>query len=71
MAHLAPEGIGHKIFYPMLIPHTPAYRRLGFDGEFPEAEALTMEVLSLPVHPALSADDLHRVIDTVRSFRPR
>ena len=71
MAHLAPEGIGHKIFYPMLIPHTPAYRRLGFDGEFPEAEALTKEVLSLPVHPALSADDLHRIIDAVRSFRPR
>ena len=71
MAHLAREGIGHKIFYPMLIPHTPAYRRLGFDGDFPVADTLTKEVLSLPVHPALSADDLHRVIDAVRSFHPR
>ncbi len=71
MAHLAHEGIGHKIFYPMLLPHTPAYRRLGFDGHFPAAETLTKEVLSLPVHPALSADDLQRVIDAVRTFHPR
>lgn len=71
MAHLAREGIGHKIFYPMLIPHTPAYLRLGFDGSFPAAEALTREVLSLPVHPALTDDDLHRVIEAVTTFRPR
>lgn len=68
MAHLAREGIGHKIFYPMLIPHTPAYLRLGFDGSFPAAEALTREVLSLPVHPALTDDDLHRVIEAVTTF---
>jgi perosamine synthetase len=70
-AHLAREGIGHKIFYPMLIPHTPAYRRLGFDGHFPTAETLAREVLSLPVHPALSDDDLRRIIEAVTAFRPR
>lgn len=70
MAHLAREGVGHKIFYPMLIPHTPAYRRLGFDGSFPSAEALTREVLSLPVHPALSDEDLQRIIEVVTAFRP-
>ena len=71
MAHLTEEGIGHKIFYPLLIPHTPAYRRLGYGGAFPAAETLTREVLSLPVHPALSPDDLQRIIDAVRRFRPR
>lgn len=70
MAHLGREGIGHKVFYPMLIPHTPAYRRLGFEGRFPVAEALTREVLSVPVHPALSEDDVARVIAAVRGFRP-
>jgi len=70
MTHLAREGIGHKIFYPMLIPHTPAYRRLGFDGSFPAAEALTREVLSLPVHPALSGEDLQRITEVVTAFRP-
>ncbi len=70
MAHLAREGIGHKVFYPMLIPHTPAYRRLGFDGHFPVAEALTREVVSLPVHPALSGEDLDRIIEVVTAHRP-
>ncbi len=69
MAHLAREGIGHKVFYPLLLPHTPAYRRRGFDGAFPVGEALTREVLSLPVHPALTEDDLARVTDAVRAFR--
>jgi dTDP-4-amino-4,6-dideoxygalactose transaminase len=71
MAHLAREGIGHKVFYPMLIPHTPAYRALGFDGQFPIAERLTGEVLSLPVHPALTDEDLRRIIEVVTAFHPR
>jgi len=70
MAHLSREGVGCKIYYPLLIPQTPAYRRLGFDATYPVGETLTREVLSLPVHPALSADDVARVADAVRSFRP-
>ncbi len=71
MAHLAREGVGHKIYYPMLIPHTPAYRALGFDGDFPVAERWTREVLSLPVHPALTDEDLRRIIEVVTAFSPR
>jgi dTDP-4-amino-4,6-dideoxygalactose transaminase len=71
MAHLKREGVGHKIFYPVLLPHTPAYRRRGFGGTYPVAEELTKDVLSLPVHPALADDDIRRVGDAVRSFRPR
>lgn len=68
--YLAREGIGHKVFYPVLIPHTPAYRRLGFDGHFPVAERLTREVLSLPVHPGLAPQDLRRIVDVVSAYRP-
>lgn len=70
MAHLAREEIGHKVYYPMLIPHTPAYKQLGFAGHFPVAEGLTREVLSLPVHPALTDEDLHRIIEVTSAFRP-
>jgi perosamine synthetase len=66
--HLAANGIGTRVYYPHLVPHSPAYRRLGFDGHYPVAEALTRRVLSLPVHPGLSDDDVDRIIDAVRSF---
>jgi dTDP-4-amino-4,6-dideoxygalactose transaminase len=66
--HLAARGVASRVYYPSLVPHTPAYRRRGFDGAFPNAEALTREVLSLPVHPGLRPDDLEVIVDAVRSF---
>ncbi|MGH2376005.1 MAG: DegT/DnrJ/EryC1/StrS family aminotransferase [bacterium] len=65
--HLAAAGVGCRVYYPTLVPHTPAYARLGFAGSYPNAEALTRQVLSLPVHPALTADDLGTIIAAVRS----
>jgi dTDP-4-amino-4,6-dideoxygalactose transaminase len=34
----------------------------------PEAETASREVLSLPVHPALSRSDLARIVAAVNSF---
>ncbi|MGH2405405.1 MAG: DegT/DnrJ/EryC1/StrS family aminotransferase [bacterium] len=65
--HLASAGVGCRVYYPTLVPHTPAYRRLGFGGSYPNGEALTREVLSLPVHPGVSADDLETIIGAVRA----
>ncbi len=67
--HLDATGVGCRVYYPTLVPHTPAYARLGFAGNYPVGEALTQQVLSLPVHPALSADDLDTIIAAVRSAR--
>ncbi len=68
IAHLAGAGIGARVYYPSLVTQTPAYRRLGLDGTYPNALRLVGEVLSLPVHPSLSEDDLARVISAVRAF---
>jgi dTDP-4-amino-4,6-dideoxygalactose transaminase len=67
---LTAAGIGHRVYYPSLIPDSPAYRRLGFGGEFPTAGRLTQEVLSLPVHPALEHGDLARIVEAVTGFTP-
>jgi len=66
--HLAAAGVASRVYYPHLIPHSPAYRRLGFGGSYPVAEALTAQVLSLPVHPALSEDDVDWIVESVRAF---
>lgn len=63
------QGIGCRVYYPHLVPQSPAYRKLGFGGQFPVAETLAREVVSLPVHPALEDGDLTRIIETVLQFR--
>lgn len=68
LRHLVGAGIGARVYYPHLVPASPAYRRLGFDGSYPVAEMLTRQVLSLPVHPAVSSDDLSWIIESIRSF---
>lgn len=70
IGHLHSHGIGHRIYYPQLIPDSPAYRRLGFGGKFPVAQALAAQVVSLPVHPALTTEDIDHIIDVVRAFDP-
>ena len=63
-SRLDAQGIGSLIHYP-LPPHLQgAYRSMGAPrGRYPIAEALADEVLSLPMGPHLSDDDVARVID--------
>lgn len=60
-------GVGTAVHYPAPVHRQPAYVGLGYvDVSLPVAERAASEVLSLPVHPALSDSDLHRIIDSVR-----
>lgn len=71
LSYLAEHRIGHRVYYPHLVPHSPAYRRLGFGGSYPVAEQLAAQVVSLPVHPALSDEDVERIVDVVTRFKGR
>lgn len=66
--HLQKHGIGTAIHYPCPIHRQPVYESLGYDDVLPQAEAASQEVLSLPVHPALSQYDLDRIVAAVNSF---
>jgi dTDP-4-amino-4,6-dideoxygalactose transaminase len=66
--HLAASGIASRVYYPTLVPNTPAYRHLGFDGHYPNAQRLTAEVLSLPVHPSLRPDEVVTIVEAVQAF---
>jgi dTDP-4-amino-4,6-dideoxygalactose transaminase len=57
------RGIGTKVYYPIPIPDQPAYE--DFDADVPVARRAAEEVLSLPVHPEVSATDVERIIDAV------
>jgi len=65
-ATLRNAGIESAVFYPTPIHRQPLYQRLGYgDTRLPVAERLCGEVLSLPVHPALSDDDLRCIAAAV------
>ncbi len=64
---LGDEGIGTMIHYP-IPPHLQgAYADLGYsEGDFPIAERIHREVLSLPMGPHLTNDHLHAVIAAIK-----
>jgi perosamine synthetase len=66
---LRANGIESAVFYPTPIHRQPLFARLGYgDAQMPVAERSADEVLSLPVHPSLSAQDLDAVAATVTNF---
>jgi dTDP-4-amino-4,6-dideoxygalactose transaminase len=64
--HLTDAGIGSLIHYP-IPPHLQqAYADLPYKpGDFPIAEAMAADVLSLPMGPQLSKDDANSVIAAI------
>jgi dTDP-4-amino-4,6-dideoxygalactose transaminase len=61
LAELRERGIGAGIHYPTPVHHQPAWLDLGVTGGFPAAERLAQAVLSLPLFPGITDDELQRV----------
>ncbi len=63
-AALADKGVGTGVYYPI-----PNHRLPSFDltVDLPETEKAAGEALSLPVHPALSQQDLDTIVEAVNS----
>ncbi|MBN1874750.1 MAG: DegT/DnrJ/EryC1/StrS family aminotransferase [Anaerolineae bacterium] len=67
--HLTANGVGNMVYYPVPIHQQTFYvNELGYDMHLPETERAAAEVLSLPVHPALSQADLETIVAAVNSF---
>ena len=66
---LSMRGIGTAIHYPTPIHLQPAYAREGSGiGSLPQTERAVSEILSLPMHPAISSAEVDAVCDAVRAF---
>jgi dTDP-4-amino-4,6-dideoxygalactose transaminase len=60
-------GIGTGIHYPIALHLTQAYGHLGLrPGDFPVAEQVASQVLSLPMHPELSPAQQRHVVAELR-----
>jgi dTDP-4-amino-4,6-dideoxygalactose transaminase len=64
-AYLGEKGIGSAVHYPMPIHRQPLYDGVTPGTPCPVSERLSGTVLSLPVHPGVSGEDLAFIAETV------
>jgi dTDP-4-amino-4,6-dideoxygalactose transaminase len=66
-AALTARGIGSGVYYPIPVHRQTVYVNRGYGNlSFPWSEQLAREVLSLPVHPAVSDADVRRIVQALR-----
>jgi dTDP-4-amino-4,6-dideoxygalactose transaminase len=68
-SHLAAAGIQTAIHYPQPVHLQPVLAHLGHStGDFPVAERLAGEILSLPLYPSLGDEEVAKVTRAIRDF---
>ncbi len=66
VAKMRENGVGVGVYYPKPLHLHKFYREMGYkEGDFPVAERVSKECVSLPVHPGLSEEEVQTVIDNV------
>ena len=66
-AALREAGVGAAVHYPRPAHLNPAWNELGARGDFPAAERLAERTLSLPMFPGITAAEIDRVTEAVRT----
>jgi dTDP-4-amino-4,6-dideoxygalactose transaminase len=67
--YLGSQGIATAVYYPLSLHLQEAYRSLAHKlGDFPESEHAQEELLSLPIYPEISEEQINRVASTIMDF---
>jgi len=67
--YLNEKSIGNSIFYPKPLHLHPYFHKLGYKrGDFPISEKTSKEVLSLPVHPFVSEENIRFIIKIIKEI---
>jgi dTDP-4-amino-4,6-dideoxygalactose transaminase len=67
--HLSNEGVSTGIHYPVPLHLTPAYRHLKYKkGKFPVAEIIASEILSLPMFPGITEEEIRYVSEKLVEY---
>lgn len=69
LAHLDAEGVGYAFHYPIPCHLQKAYANLGHQvGDFPHAEYLAANCVSLPMFPEMTDEEVARVVEVLKKF---
>jgi dTDP-4-amino-4,6-dideoxygalactose transaminase len=60
-------AVGSGVYYPVPNHRLPSLTHFAPGLDLPETEKAAAEVVSLPVHPSLSQDDLGRIVEAVNA----
>ena len=63
--YLQQKGIGHGVYYPIPVHRLPSFE---VNVDLPQTELAALEVLSIPVHPLLTDEDVEEVIEVLNSW---
>lgn len=67
--YLQEKGVPSMVYYPVPLHLQNAYLQYGYkEGEFPVAEALCKNVLSLPIHTEMKQEHQEYIIETIQQF---
>ena len=67
-ARLTEPGVQTGVHYPIPVHMQPGYRDLGYSaGDFPVSERAAREVLSLPIYPELTDDQIEMIAGVCRA----
>ena len=67
--HLRKAGIPTEVYYPSPLHLQQAFSYLGYkEGDFPEAESASMQVLALPIFPELTPQQRTMIVDAIADF---
>ena len=67
---LEQEGIATGIHYPIPIHLQPACAHYGYQrGMLPITEAFTERIVSLPMYPELTTEQIHHIVSTIKGIR--
>ena len=65
--YLRERGVGVAVHYPIPVYRQPLYKELGYGKTFcPMAEDVCKRVLSLPVHPSVTEEDITYILDVLK-----
>ena len=67
LKYLQKHGIASAIYYPLCLHLQEVYKDLGYtQGDFPVAETIQTEVLSLPIYPELGEKEIEEIVARIK-----
>jgi dTDP-4-amino-4,6-dideoxygalactose transaminase len=69
LEYLNKHGVASLIHYPIPIHLQNAYKHLGYKvGDFPHSEKLANKIISLPMYPELTDQEIKRICQVIKNF---